>query len=332
VIIAKSWCKINKMNDIRSHLSLYNRSPFIRLTVSLLIVIVFGMALLTLMLIAGAHFFGIDPTAFSDNILTDVGETNIGFLRYLIIMQDICLFIVPAIIILALVKPVNQRRIIDFEIPRINEIALVILLAFCIFPVTSFTGELNSEMHLPGFLSEVEKWMVEKEDYADSLTGLLIASDNFWTMLLNLFMIAVLPAVGEELIFRGVFQKIFYGFFKSGHLAIWLTAIIFSTLHLQFFGLIPRFILGLVFGYLYFWSGTLWLPVIAHFINNAVPVIGEYISGVQFVSSQTDSAIWKQILVLPVPVIAGGLILWYFRNKSKEKSEKEFNQSGIADV
>ena len=66
-------------------------------------------------------------------------------------------------------------------------------------------------------------------------------------MMLNLLMIAVLPAIGEELIFRGVFQKIFYDFFKSGHPAVWITAIIFSTLHFQFFGLIPRFILGLGF-------------------------------------------------------------------------------------
>ena len=320
------------MNDNRSHLSLYKRSPLIRLTISLLIVIVFGMAFLTVMFLAGALVFGIDPSAVSENFLTGVGETNTGFLRYIMIMQDICLFIVPAIIILFLIKPPFQKSIAGFKIPPVNEIVLVIILAFCIFPVTSFTGELNSGMHLPGFLSEVEKWMVEQEDYADSLIGLLIASDTFWMMLLNLLIIAVLPAIGEELIFRGVFQKIFYGFFKSGHPAIWITAIIFSTLHLQFFGLIPRVILGLVFGYLYFWSGTLWLPVLAHFINNAVPVIGEYISGVQIVTSQPESPIWNQVLVLPVPVIAGGLILWYFRNKSKEKSGKELNQSGIADI
>ena len=92
-------------------------------------------------------------------------------------------------------------------------------------------------------------------------------------------MLAVLPAIGEELIFRGVFQKIFYDFFKSGHMAIWVTAFLFSALHFQFYGFIPRLILGLVFGYLFFWSGTLWLPVLSHFVNNAVPVIGVYIQG-----------------------------------------------------
>jgi membrane protease YdiL (CAAX protease family) len=320
------------MYDIQSHFSLYNKSPLIRLIISLLIIIMIGMLLLILMFVAGAFIFGLDPTTLSDNLLADTGETNIDFLRYLMIVQDICLFIVPASIILFLLKPVDRRRTFDFEIPQINEIALVILLAFCLFPVTSFTGELNSGMHLPGFLSEVEKWMAEKEDYADRLIGLLITSDTFWITLLNLLFIAVLPAIGEEMIFRGVFQKIFYDVFKSGHTAIWITAIIFSTVHFQFFGLIPRFILGLVFGYLYFWSRTLWLPVIAHFVNNAVPVIGEYIAGAGSVNPMTHPVICRQLLGLPVPIIAGGLILWYFRNKSKEKPDQELDQSGIADV
>jgi membrane protease YdiL (CAAX protease family) len=319
------------MNDIRFHFSLYNRSPLISLIISLLIVAVFGMLLLTLMFFAGALFFGIDPTSMSENLLTETGETNIDFLRYLMIMQDICLFILPAIVILFLIEPDYHKRHIDFKVPGIKEVALVILLAFCIFPVTSFTGELNSGIHLPDWLSEVEKWMVEKEDNAEKLIGVLIASDTFLIMVLNLLMIAALPAIGEELIFRGVFQKILYGFFKTGHPAIWITAIIFSILHFQFFGLIPRFILGLVFGYLYFWSRTLWLPVIAHFVNNAVPVIGEYIKGIDYMTTQTDIALWKQVVGLPVPIIAGSLILWYFKDKSRRNSGTELNQSGITD-
>ena len=315
------------MNDIHSHFSLYNRSPLIRLIISLLIVVVFGMLLLILMFFAGTLIFSIDPSALSDSLLAEAGETDIDFLRYLMIMQDVCLFIVPAIIIMNLLNPASGKWPVDLKFPRINEVALVILLAFCLFPITSFTGELNSGMHLPGWLSDVEKWMAEKEENADKLIGLLIASDNIWIMMLNLIMIAVLPAIGEEAIFRGVFQKIIYDFFRSGHPAVWITAIIFSTLHFQFFGLIPRFILGLVFGYLYLWSGTLWLPVIAHFINNAVPVIGGYITGAEYVTSQPEVVLWKQIIGLPLPIFAGALILMYFRNKSKANSETNLHQS-----
>jgi hypothetical protein len=131
-------------------------------------------------------------------------------------------------------------------------------------------------------------------------------------------MIALLPAIAEELIFRGVFQTIFQRLFRSGHLAIWVTSLIFSTIHFQFFGFIPRLILGLVFGYLFYWSGTLWLPVISHFLNNAFPVIMTYIEGIEKVKAPVDIPLFHQAIILPLPIISGLLILLYFRNKRKD--------------
>jgi membrane protease YdiL (CAAX protease family) len=320
------------MNDIHSHFNFSDKPPVTRLIFSILLVIVFGMSLLTLMFFAGGFIFGLDPSAASEALLPKSEETNIWFLRFFMILQDICLFIIPGIIILHLLKPVNSNGPSIVKIPRINEIILVVLLAFCIFPITSFTGELNARMHFPDWLSEVEKWMEEKEAYAGDMIGLLIASDTFLLMLFNLLMIAVLPAIGEELIFRGVFQKILYGFFRSGQPAVWIIAIIFSTIHFQFFGLIPRFILGLVFGYLYLWSKTLWLPVIAHFVNNAVPVIGGYIKGIEYVTSNQDISLWKQAIGLPVPIFAAGMILWYFRNRSLVNYSDDSDPSGSANV
>lgn len=132
-------------------------------------------------------------------------------------------------------------------------------------------------------------------------------------MILNVLIIAVIPAIGEELIFRGVFQRIFYDLFKSGHVAVWITAFVFSAIHFQFFGFVPRFILGLVFGYLFLWSGTLWLPVISHFVNNAVPVIGAYIQGWDNVSSPPEITLWKKIIELSLPIIISIIILLLFQ-------------------
>jgi membrane protease YdiL (CAAX protease family) len=233
-------------------------------------------------------------------------------------MQDITLFIIPAVIIMKLLKTENDERMSEIKLPQLKEIGLVIILAFCIFPITSFSGQINSIMHLPDFLSGVEQWMIRQEDKADDLLNLLIVADTFPAMLLNLLMIAVLPAIAEEFIFRGVFQKIFYGLFRSGHLAIWVSALIFSTIHFQFFGFIPRLILGLVFGYLFYWSGTLWLPVISHFVNNAVPVVLSYIQGVEKLKVPVDVPLLHQVLILPLPVITALLILFYFRNKRKD--------------
>jgi membrane protease YdiL (CAAX protease family) len=217
---------------------------------------------------------------------------------------------------MAMLKPAHEARLSGFKLPQLKDVGLVVILAFCIFPVTSFTGQINSAMHFPDWLSGVEKWMIEKEDNANTILNRVLDSPTFSIMTLNLFIIAVLPAIGEELFFRGVFQKIFYNLFRSGHIAIWFTAFIFSTLHFQFFGFVPRFILGLVFGYLFFWSGTLWLPVISHFINNAVPVIMTYIQGIEKVNAPIDTPLWKQAIALPLPIVIGLVILFYFRNKN----------------
>ena len=93
----------------------------------------------------------------------------------------------------------------------------------------------------------------------------------------NIFMIAFLPAIGEELLFRGVIQRIFTNMTKNFHWGIWISAILFSALHMQFYGFVPRVLLGAIFGYLLVWSGSMWLPIVGHFLNNAFAVVGMYL-------------------------------------------------------
>ncbi|TAF81977.1 MAG: CPBP family intramembrane metalloprotease, partial [Sphingobacteriales bacterium] len=88
-----------------------------------------------------------------------------------------------------------------------------------------------------------------------------------------LLMIAILPAIGEELFFRGTIQNIFTALFKNPHVAVWLTAILFSAIHLQFYGFLPRMFLGALFGYLFIWGKSIWLPILGHFLNNGFAVI-----------------------------------------------------------
>lgn len=305
------------MNENSGKFRLNRESPLFQLFVSLLIVAGVGMVLTLIFVVAGVFIFNSDLTIL-DKAADTLRPNDAAFMRYLLIMQDITLFIVPSIIIMILLRPENSGRLTEAKVPGITEIGLVIILAFCIFPITSFTGQINSAIRLPEGLKGLETWITEKEEKADNLIEMIIASRTFWSMMLNLATIAIMPAIGEELIFRGVFQKILGRLFRSDHIAIWVTAIIFSAIHFQFYGFIPRLILGLVFGYLFLWSGTLWLPVIAHFVNNAFPVILAYIQGVETMSSPVDLPLWKQAAILPVPLIVSLIILFYFRNKSKQ--------------
>lgn len=304
------------MSDNKRQITISDKPPLYQFIISLSIVICVGLLLFSLSIISGVHLFGID-IEFIDNLADAKTEKEIAFLKFVLMAQEIFIFIIPAMIIMYLMKPLNQSMFADLKMPAINEVAIVILFAFCIFPLNSFTGQLNSGMDLPDWLGGLEKWMSDKENSIDRMFELIITGKTFGAMLFNLLMIAVLPAIGEEFIFRGVFQKILYNLIKNNHLAVWMTAFIFSAIHMQFYGFIPRLILGLAFGYLFLWSRTLWLPVIAHFVNNAVPTIGAWLSGPENYSNIVDVPMWKQLLGLPVPIIICTLILIYFRNKSK---------------
>jgi len=313
------------MTGFKGPFKLYNESPVYQVIVALLIIFGVGLTLTIIFIAVGILISGADVSIFNKPAAAYSGN-DLAFMRYLLIIQNISLFIIPSFLILNLLRTESETRISIFKTPQLKEIGLVIALAICLFPVTSITGEINSAMHLPHWLSGVEKWMVEQEDKADNLIDIFISTTTFPGMILNLIMIAILPAIGEELIFRGVFQKIFIKLFKSGHIAIWFMAILFSTLHFQFFGFVPRLILGVVFGYLFFWSGNLWLPIMSHFVNNAFPVIITYFQDARQLNVSTGISLWKQALGLPVPVTVCLIILFYFRNKSKRFDAITSNQ------
>jgi membrane protease YdiL (CAAX protease family) len=317
------------MKDNKGSFKLYREKPVFQFFVSLMIIMGVGGVLSFILNIAGIFFIGGELSMLTKSA-TSLGANDIKLLRYILIVQDIALFTIPSIIILRLMNSDASGNFTEFKIPQLKEIGLVVILTFCIFPVTSFTGQFNTMMHLPGWLSGVENWMTDMETNADTTTDLLIVSKSFGAMMFNLLTFGLITAISEELIFRGVFQKIFYNMFKSGHVAIWVTAFLFSAIHFQFFGFIPRFILGLAFGYLFFWSGNLWMPMIAHFVNNAFPVILVYVQGLEKLNTPSDVPLWHQAIYLPIPVVIGFVILYYFRNKKINSDVMNIKQEPVS--
>jgi uncharacterized protein len=308
------------MADNRNSLPFSEKPPLYQLIAVLLIIILAVVAIFPGLVFAGSLISGVD-TGILDDLTSATGEKSEAFLRYILICQDITVFILPAMIILLILKPEGETGIRDLYRPNGEMVIMVIIMTFFVFPVTSFTGELNSHLKLPAFLSGAENWMLDKENDIDTLIDMIIGPGNFRSFLLNIFVMALLPAVGEELIFRGVIQKLLSRLFRSGNAAVWLTAFLFSSLHLQFFGFLPRFILGLIFGYLFLWGRNLWLPVIAHFINNAVSLTGiESDIPVRVVSS-AENPFWRNMIII---VIAGSIILvilFYIKNLAIEQKK-----------
>lgn len=137
-------------------------------------------------------------------------------------------------------------------------------------PFESFIEVLSRQIPLP-------EWAQTAEDKADALVKAFMQADGFSDLLINLGLIALLPAVCEELFFRGMLQSFLLRFLKSHHAAIWITAITFSAFHFQFEGFIARALLGAYLGYLVWWSGSLYTAIWAHFINNGVIVVAYYL-------------------------------------------------------
>jgi membrane protease YdiL (CAAX protease family) len=299
-------------NPVPFHL----RSPYHQLFTALLIIVVLGAVLFLSSVYIGSKISGVDVTVL-DNITGNLRPAEVSFIKFLLIAQDISFFIIPGMIMLIRLNPGYPYTVSPIRLPGATEILMVSILAFCAFPVTGLAGELNSKLLLPDKLHGVGEWIRDKEDYADNMLSLLISSRSLREMWMNIFIVAALPAISEELIFRGILQRIFQNMFRSGHIAVWVTSVIFSTIHFQFYGFLPRLLLGLMFGYLFLWSGSLWLPVIAHFINNAVPVAGAYIRGWESLNAVFSGGITNQLLQAVLPAAAGIIILGWFRKRSR---------------
>lgn len=121
--------------------------------------------------------------------------------------------------------------------------------------------------------SSMEQLLKPTEEKAEQLTYMILNYSGIGSLINTIFCIAIIPAICEELAFRGVLQPLLIGATKNIHLGIWLSAIVFSFFHFQFYGFLPRMILGAMLGYLFVWSGSLWVSVLAHLANNAFAII-----------------------------------------------------------
>jgi len=192
-------------------------------------------------------------------------------LKFSQLLTTVFTFIAPPVL-LARVEKTKITKFYGLKKPKIYFLFLVLLLMICSMPLMEWMELANQKMALPGFLKPLENWMRDKEDEAMKMTILLLNIRNIGDFLINLVIIGLLPAIGEELLFRGAVQRSFYKMYDNPHIAIWLSAFIFSAIHLQFFGFFPRMFLGAAFGYIYLWTGSIWYAMFAHFLNNGYAV------------------------------------------------------------
>jgi membrane protease YdiL (CAAX protease family) len=250
-----------------------------------------------------------------------------NFVTTLKILQGVSvvlIFIIPAVVFAILFTKARIRYLgilnkAGWKTMLISGVGMVLAL-----PLINGLAELNQHMHLPASFQYIEEWMAQSEAQMKDLTEAFMRGTSVNTLLLNLFVIAFLAALSEELFFRGVVQKVLIECFKNKHVGVWIGAILFSAFHLQFFGFFPRMLMGAYLGYLFVWSGSLWPGIFAHFLNNGLATYGTWLMNRGAVSKDMDTfgssqQDWIYVFISGALVIVSLALV--YRTEKKKQSE-----------
>ncbi|MGQ9846935.1 MAG: lysostaphin resistance A-like protein [Bacteroidales bacterium] len=296
---------------------LYNSSISVKILLSLFVIFISFLFSYVVGIIIVQLGFGIDIIHHPELMQDYSSAKIIKVLKFFQIVQSIGLFVLPPLIIGYLM----YYSIKDFlRLHKISSYYYLLLTAIAVLsfiPFTNLLSYINSYLSFPDFMKGIENWMRTSEENASKLTMYFLKADSWIDFLYNIVLIAAIPAIGEEFLFRGLLQRLFTELTKNVHLSILIAAILFSAIHFQFYGFIPRLFLGLIFGYLLEYTGTIWIPISAHFINNLMGVIIGYFFPNENLVNNIDSQITTISLIYG---ILGGLIgflcIWLIARKA----------------
>lgn len=229
-----------------------------------------GTRLLLLLCIMG---FGLMVASVATKLL--IKQSMLAMLT----IQDIFAFILPAVVAMALfyLRPLHVMGL--DRMPSLKALAVVVVFYLVSLPAMNWLVDFNGSMVLPSWMSGVEEAMRQAEDMAADATKQILDINTIPQLLFCLFVVGLMAGLSEEMLFRGAMQRTMQDSRLGAHTAIWVTAIVFSAFHMQFFGFLPRMLLGAWLGYLFVWTRSLWVPIIAHTLNNSTVVVMSYLAG-----------------------------------------------------
>jgi uncharacterized protein len=280
--------------------------------------IIFQIAAMT----AGMAIFGLNINEAANSMETLGNPVTINFLKFVQLFSSLGMFIVSSF---AAAWFINDDPIGFLGLRRLPKLQFTlagIILFILVIPFNNFLSYFNENMHLPAFLDWLETYFRDKETQMGDIMDAFLKPGSAGGLMFNLLVIAIVPGIGEELIFRGVIQKLFGRWFRNHHIAVVVTSLLFAAIHFQFLSFLPRLLLGLVLGYIFYWSGSIWLVILLHFLNNAAAVVFYfYFHGVSTGSYVENSGTPGNNLWLAMISAAGCTVLLYYmyKNYLKEK-------------
>ncbi len=251
---------------------------------------------------------------------TTVKEINL--LKAMQVILTTFIFILPATIFCRFMRSEKTNFLNMNSVPHFYFILTAIACVLFALPAVSGLESWNQLINLPQSFSYLEDWMRAKETQAEKITMVFFEDRSMGGLVINLLVMAFMAALSEEIFFRGLLQQLFIKNKMNAHVAIVITAILFSVFHLQFFGFIPRMFLGIVLGYLYYLTQNLWVSIIAHFCNNAFAVVAMHFYNQDLTETATGANTQNPISVVFVVVsllmVVGQLVMLNrFVNKTR---------------
>ena len=256
---------------------------------------------------------------------------SVSSLKWVQLFQSMALFLLPPLCMAYLwtQEPMKWLKMDKCQRPGVSLMAILIMLLA--LPAINLIGHINQQMVLPSFLEPLEQWMKMHEETAGQLTEQFLHVDTYGGLVINILLMAVLPAVAEELSFRGVLMNLFPAKGdRVPHVAIWCTAILFSAVHMQFYGFLPRMLMGALFGYALVWTGNLWVPILMHFTNNAMAVLLYFVAvrmnwDIEVVDAiGTNDTLWLGVVSLVITLVG----IYAFRRSTTMSSASSRMSNG----
>ncbi len=228
-------------------------------------------AFILLAIILGCTLLAMFPITLLD--LTAPVKNAAVVLRTTIFIQDLFMFILAAYIAQDLFFKEPIKKAMCLKMPLLITLALGIMAIFTISPLTDALGLLNQKLQFPDSMEWLNSWIRSSENSAQNTVNIILNTDQWPAFIANILILGVLAGVSEEIMFRGIIQKMLIQKMRNPHVAIFITAFIFSAIHLQFLGFFPRLVMGMLLGYLYYFSKSIWVPIFAHGANNFLTIV-----------------------------------------------------------
>lgn len=246
-------------------------------------------------------------------------------LRFIQICSQIFTFTLPPIIYAMLVKE-KPFKSLGFKRSTILWLILGVAMMYAILPLNAVFGEWNASIKFPESMADFEKLMQDLQERATEVMEKFVNVDNIGGLIINLIMIAGLAALGEELLFRSVIQTSLIKICKNAHIGIFIASAVFSLIHMEFYGLLPRLVLGLLLGYMYYYSRSIWTPMAMHFANNGTIVILYYLNNIGVMNIDVESFGETNVFVLILSIITLIALFWFTIRLNKKEELKIDNQ------